>query len=483
MRRLRVLLVLALLPLRRHPPEALVRTRRRARPRNASYTLEATLDPASRTLTGIRAADLAQHLAPAGDGAALSPVLERLAGREVVVDARARSSSATRGFATRPAEDWASIDLTRLAIAGGADLLPRAASSSRPTTAMRTIGRCSRCRSTGRSRPARRSRSSSAGRRACRARSRERAPSATTSSSRSGFPKIGVLDDSGWNCHQFHAATEFFADFGIYDVSLTVPHGLDRRRDRTRAVEDRPRERHQRPIDTSRPTCTTSRGRRARTSSSARERFEEPGLPPVDIRLLLQPEHAEQARSAFRRDARRAQVLRRLVRPVSVRAHHGRRSGHDLQPARAGRGHGRHGVPDADHGGHALVRALARHAAGERDGPRSRPSVLVRRRRHQRVRARVDGRRAEHVLARRACWRRRGRTVRDRRTLLRRTRCRGRTPDVRWSREVDGNRLNAFRPVAGFDAQSTPTWQYWPGVSRARSATPRRRCGWRRSNG
>ena len=39
------------------------------------------------------------------------------------------------------------------------------------------------------------------------------------------FPKIGVLENSGWNCHQFHATTEFFADFGTYDVRLTVPRG------------------------------------------------------------------------------------------------------------------------------------------------------------------------------------------------------------------------------------------------------------------
>ena len=39
------------------------------------------------------------------------------------------------------------------------------------------------------------------------------------------FPKLGVLEDAGWNCHQFHAATEFFSDFGIYDVRLTVPRG------------------------------------------------------------------------------------------------------------------------------------------------------------------------------------------------------------------------------------------------------------------
>ena len=45
------------------------------------------------------------------------------------------------------------------------------------------------------------------------------------------FPKIGVYEKAGdryaktgaWNCHQFHATTEFFADYGVYDVSLTVP--------------------------------------------------------------------------------------------------------------------------------------------------------------------------------------------------------------------------------------------------------------------
>ena len=39
------------------------------------------------------------------------------------------------------------------------------------------------------------------------------------------FPKIGVLEDTGWNTHQFHRATEFYADFGVYDVQMTVPAG------------------------------------------------------------------------------------------------------------------------------------------------------------------------------------------------------------------------------------------------------------------
>lgn len=45
------------------------------------------------------------------------------------------------------------------------------------------------------------------------------------------FPKIGVYEPagmrgrktSGWNCHQYHYNSEFYADFGNYDVSITVP--------------------------------------------------------------------------------------------------------------------------------------------------------------------------------------------------------------------------------------------------------------------
>jgi len=38
------------------------------------------------------------------------------------------------------------------------------------------------------------------------------------------FPKIGVFQEDGqWNCHQFHRSSEFFADYGEYKVSLSVP--------------------------------------------------------------------------------------------------------------------------------------------------------------------------------------------------------------------------------------------------------------------
>lgn len=37
------------------------------------------------------------------------------------------------------------------------------------------------------------------------------------------FPKVGVWWQGAWNCHQFHATTEFFSDFGTYDVRVTLP--------------------------------------------------------------------------------------------------------------------------------------------------------------------------------------------------------------------------------------------------------------------
>ena len=37
------------------------------------------------------------------------------------------------------------------------------------------------------------------------------------------YPKPGVFWHGAWNCHQYHNTTEFFADFGVYDVKLTVP--------------------------------------------------------------------------------------------------------------------------------------------------------------------------------------------------------------------------------------------------------------------
>jgi len=112
------------------------------------------------------------------------------------------------------------------------------------------------------------------------------------------FPKVGVLENTGWNTHQFHAGTEFFSDYGVYDVRITVPRGW--------IVGATGRE--QQRLDT--PTGKTMHRfvqedvhDFAWTTSPSflerRERFEHAGLPPVDMRLLLQPEHEGQAARHF----------------------------------------------------------------------------------------------------------------------------------------------------------------------------------------
>ena len=117
------------------------------------------------------------------------------------------------------------------------------------------------------------------------------------------FPKLGVLEGDGWNCHQFHAGTEFFSDFGVYDVSLTVPAGWPLgatgvQRERRDNADGTTTHRYYQD-DVHDFAWTTSPDYVERTA-----RFEHPRLPPVEMRLLLQPEHAAQAARHF--DATRA---------------------------------------------------------------------------------------------------------------------------------------------------------------------------------
>jgi hypothetical protein len=117
------------------------------------------------------------------------------------------------------------------------------------------------------------------------------------------FPKLGVLQDAGWNCHQFHFGTEFFSDYGVYDVRLTVPGGwpvgaTGVERERRANADGTTTDRYYQE-DVHDFAWTTSPDYLERTA-----RFEHPALPTVDLRLLLQPEHAGQAERHF--DAARA---------------------------------------------------------------------------------------------------------------------------------------------------------------------------------
>ena len=40
------------------------------------------------------------------------------------------------------------------------------------------------------------------------------------------FPKVGVLMGATWHCDAYHGNTEFFSDYGVYDVEINAPIGL-----------------------------------------------------------------------------------------------------------------------------------------------------------------------------------------------------------------------------------------------------------------
>jgi len=112
------------------------------------------------------------------------------------------------------------------------------------------------------------------------------------------FPKLGVLEERGWNTHQFHAATEFFSDFGVYDVRLTLPRRFTvgasgRFVQRSDNVDgSATHQYHGEDIHDFAWTASPN-------FIDLSRRFEHSTLPPVDVRLLLLPEHRSQADRYF----------------------------------------------------------------------------------------------------------------------------------------------------------------------------------------
>jgi hypothetical protein len=105
------------------------------------------------------------------------------------------------------------------------------------------------------------------------------------------FPKIAVFLNGAWNAHQFHATTEFFSDYGVYDVRVTVPVGFVV--GATGALQE--------TLPGPSPGTRTFRFHQddvhdfawtaSRRFLERKGRFDDPGYPPVEIRLLVQPEH------------------------------------------------------------------------------------------------------------------------------------------------------------------------------------------------
>jgi hypothetical protein len=144
------------------------------------------------------------------------------------------------------------------------------------------------------------------------------------------FPKIAVWETAGfrysqkgaWNCHQFHANSEFFANFGNYRAEITLPSEykigatgeLTGKRDDPAHKTTTWTFQQASVIDfawTAQPTYlklersfVAARDTRPEEIAKAARLFgistEDARLSDVKITLMLQPEHAEQADRHFR---------------------------------------------------------------------------------------------------------------------------------------------------------------------------------------
>lgn len=122
------------------------------------------------------------------------------------------------------------------------------------------------------------------------------------------FPKIAVLELPGergataprWNAHEFHMESEFYADFGSYDVSLTVPKGYTV--GATGELQGRPVEKdgllthRYLQHDVHDFAWTADR----RTATPLVETWTGPGSPTVTVQVLYPPEYEASARPAMK---------------------------------------------------------------------------------------------------------------------------------------------------------------------------------------
>jgi peptidase M1-like protein len=192
-------------------------------------------------------------------------------------------------------ESWGSIEVTRMTLADGTDLLPALAyiapDDGNPHD--RTVAEVQLPRAVGPGETI-----------SVSIDFRSRLPRVSTRTGWKGdfffvaqwFPKIAVLEEDGWNCHQFHASSEFFADFGDYDVSIDVPA---RYRGKVGATGVRVEERNlpgERVLYRFRQESVHDFAWTADPGYIVlNDVFREPGVADTQIHLFLQPEHRGQA--------------------------------------------------------------------------------------------------------------------------------------------------------------------------------------------
>jgi hypothetical protein len=287
------------------------------------------------------------------------------------------------------------------------------------------------------------------------------------------FPKIGVLEDAGWNTHQFHQSTEFYADYGVYDVRITTPREF--------VVGASGRE-VQRTDNADETTTHQYRGEDiadfAWTASpdfiEARQTFEHPTLPRVEMRLLLQPEHQGQQDRHFSATAAALKYFgewfgpypydhmtivdpayqsgsqgmeyptlftagtrwlapREVTVPEAVTIHE---AGHQFWYGVVGTNEAEHAWMDEGLTTFSTARVIdeAARSAVQAAAPGARTSAYAR----NRLALRFFGGFVPWVIR-----------------------------DIGLTRATDGNRLSGYRDAAEADVPSTPSFRYWPGTATA----------------
>lgn len=286
----------------------------------ASYDIRATLDPAAKTIRGT------QVLTWLND----SPDTVATLQFHLYLNAfKNEKSTFLRGRSSPPPRDWGWIDVTRLRLAGGEDLTARLrfiqpddANADDQTVAEVALPSPVPPGATLR----------------VEIDFLAKLPRVVARTGYHGsfflagqwFPKLGVWEtrgfrgraDAGWNCHQFHPNSEFYANFGDYRVTLTVPRDSvvgATGQQRSRVVDEKSRTatwvfeqpmvtdfafavqptfvRLEREFDPSRDVPSAERAAVARMLGIPEAQL---ALPRTRMILLLQPEHRAQAERHFR---------------------------------------------------------------------------------------------------------------------------------------------------------------------------------------
>lgn len=122
------------------------------------------------------------------------------------------------------------------------------------------------------------------------------------------FPKIGVLELAGergaqaprWNAHEFHVHTEFYADWGSYDLEIVAPRGFTVGSVGARVGEPRDTPEgtvhHFHQDDVHDVAFTVWDG----YAPALRGSYDGPGSPHVDVQVLYPADYESSARAALR---------------------------------------------------------------------------------------------------------------------------------------------------------------------------------------